>query len=568
MQWIQRYSFYQKIQAVLILFLLVPLLIISALSFYTNRNVVLENIQTNNEAMMKALVNDLSKTANDVLYTMNQISPYQASELFIGLRQLKDMTSFKSHAQYLEYMKLNQNASLVLGRLVNIDAVIFFINASDYPIVGPIDSRQVAELKENPDFQHMAFSEAEQHALHWFQAKSYSTSYSRKQSTYYFAKKTIVDPARKQLLGTVFIGIPQSYFQQLLHAGTGRFRLYNGEEHLIYGSAESREELHHGWLRTEKSIPGTGWRLQYEVPKNEVTGQVAQRFYFLLLIIVLVLFTFLFMSIVLARGLNKPILKLMRITKEYGKGNLAVRYHSQGKDEISVLGQEINNMMDQVNALLHKVDTEQEEKRVIELQALFSQLQPHFLLNTLNSIKCRLALSGDHVHSETIDALMSVLRAHLRVHEPVSLQEECRLNSKYVSIMNMRSSQNIQLEVSLPDALANKMVPRLILQPLVENAIVHGFSRPLDHAVIKISAQETQSGIMIQVVDNGKGVSKEQIHRWRSQGIEESRNGRGIGLFNVERRLQLTYGKDASLKIEPNRPRGLICQLYIPNDKV
>jgi sensor histidine kinase YesM len=231
-----------------------------------------------------------------------------------------------------------------------------------------------------------------------------------------------------------------------------------------------------------------------------------------------------------------------------------------------LLGGSINQMLDNINALIRKVEEEQEEKRTIELYALFSQIRPHFLLNTLNSIKCNLAVEGDQVHSETIDSLMALLRAHLRVHEPIALAEECRLLGQYVSIMRMRNRLNVELNIELPERRQSILVPRLLLQPLVENSIIHGFSRSTRSPRIDVTVEESAGLVRIRIADNGRGIGAEQaaeLNRILS-GEGQQTGERGVGLYNVMRRTKLTFGATAEFVVGPGEPEGFVACLIIP----
>lgn len=572
MKWIYRGSFYRRIQAALLLFLVIPLLCISGFSYIANRQANETNVRTGMRGIIGILANDISKTANDVMFTANQFTQSKNNGILDNLRKLEHLQSFDNFQHYQAYTFLNDSAALHIGKLSLVHVSAFYINQENYPIIGSIKREEIARLQTDERFRHMTETEAASGIAQWFRADKadgYAGVFG--EPYYYFSKKSIYDPLRHEVLGTLFIGIPESYFSQLFEqSGGGIISLYNEDSQLIAGVEESPPRFDavvaKDWIRETVDVPGTPWKLTYDLPKNMISGELTQRYSYLLMAVLIVMFVFLFMSIVFAKGLNRPIRKLMGIVKQYGEGNTLIRYAVNGQDEISVLGRSINNMLDNINSLIKKVETEQEEKRTIELYALYSQIQPHFLFNTLNSIKCNLALEGDRLHSQTIDSLMSLLRAHLRVNEPLPLEDECKLLAQYVSIMRMRNRLDIGFTVDLPEQFREIKVPRLLLQPLVENSIVHGMKRVITNPQICIKVHESEEGITIHVMDNGKGIGEEEAAALNEQlnSKTEVQGDKGVGLFNVMRRLKLSYGQHARFAVGPNVPEGFVCTLVIP----
>ncbi|MNJ52006.1 putative sensor-like histidine kinase [compost metagenome] len=170
------------------------------------------------------------------------------------------------------------------------------------------------------------------------------------------------------------------------------------------------------------------------------------------------------------------------------------------------------------------------------------------------------------MHSQTIDSLMSLLRAHLRVNEPLALEDECKLLAQYVSIMRMRNRLDIGFTVDLPEQFRSIKVPRLLLQPLVENSIVHGMKRNIPDPQICVKVRESEEGIIIHVTDNGKGIDEEDAKELNEQlnNKTEVQEDKGVGLFNVLRRLKLSFGEQARFTVAPNMPDGFVCTLVIP----
>ncbi len=575
MRWLYRISFYRQIQLALLLFLTIPLLLISVMSYVTNKQANEENVRSNMRGIIGTLANDISKTANDVIYTVNQYSASQLNHTHSELRQLKAIAGFETFADYQSYTSLAEDMSIYVGKLSLLNVNVLYINQAYYPLIGSANAEEITLLRKDPRFEHLSNSEAATGIVQWFRAEQEGSYEDIFHSTYYlFLKKSVYDPIRRDVLGTLFVGIPHSYFESLFrNAGQGIFSLYEQDGSLLAGVVGSpsslTEEMDSDRRREAVAVPGTSWTLAYDLDTTAVIGDITQRFWYTLMAVCIVMFVFLFISSVIAKGLNRPIHKLMRVASQFGEGNSSIRYHVTGQNEISLLGKSINDMLDNIHALITKLETEQEEKRTIELYALFSQIQPHFLFNTLNSIKCNLAIEGDQVHSETIDSLMALLRAHLKVHEPLALADECKLLSQYVSIIRMRNRLNIKLDISLPEHYRNVMVPRLLLQPLVENSIIHGFTRITAEPLIEVTVVEAVRGVEIRISDNGRGAAPEQVANlnYRLENEVEQIGDSGIGLYNVKRRLKLTFGGTAGIHVESSEGIGFVSKLYIPLDR-
>ncbi|MEI0737223.1 histidine kinase [Paenibacillus sp. JTLBN-2024] len=273
-------------------------------------------------------------------------------------------------------------------------------------------------------------------------------------------------------------------------------------------------------------------------------------------------------SMFIAKRLHRPIQKLQRVVRQFGMGNLDARLEVKGRDDIAELSRTLNTMLDQLQGLIHDIEQEQEQKRVMELEALFMQIRPHFLINTLNSVKCSLILQQDHLHSGIIDSLMSLLRAYMKFNEPATLQEECELMRHYVDIMKIRNDIPVQLTIELEPGLASWTMPKLMLQPLIENAIVHGL---MDHpdACIRIRAQRKQGFVTIEIEDNGDGIEEERLlmvnDRLQIPDSGPDTPYDRVGLINVAQRLRLSFGSEAGIALVPNKRRGITAVLRIPD---
>ncbi|RAV04742.1 sensor histidine kinase [Paenibacillus sp. YN15] len=359
------------------------------------------------------------------------------------------------------------------------------------------------------------------------------------------------------------LGIPHEYFQHIFSKGAaGRFVLYSPEGQVIYEYAPKGVSLESQRTReVQNVISSAGWKLIYTFSTKEMTAEISGVFSFYTFLLSVFILSFLVMSVFIARTLHMPLNKLRKTAEQFGSGNREIRFPVKGQDEVAVLGRAFNRMLGRIDVLIAEVKQEQKQKRIIELDALFSQIRPHFLLNTLNSIKCNQAAEGQTVKSRQIDALMSMLRACMRVNERWSLKQECKLLEDYVEIMKMRNDISLELHICLDEQAEKLEVPRLLLQPLVENAIVHGFSEPSDAASVWVIAAQDSGRCRIEIKDNGAGMSDESRLELRRQLLEfralPNAASQRIGLLNVYNRLRLTYGSGVDMDVCSNEYNGV-----------
>jgi sensor histidine kinase YesM len=390
------------------------------------------------------------------------------------------------------------------------------------------------------------------------------------EGTYYIAR-VIGGGTKLPYTSVLLIGIKTSYFEQLLgRVEFGSPALFDGGGTRLAGGpdvAQQPENTPDSKRRLEAVLDKTDWTLVYETSEESLTGQISRAFYTGIGLVLIFTLLFSVISLFFAKRLHSPIRKLQRVARQFTMGNRDMRLDIVGKDDIAELGASFNLMLDEIEVLIANIEQEQEQKRVIELEALFMQIRPHFLINTLNSIKCSLILNNDQLHSGVIDSLMGLLRAYLKVSEPSTLEEEGRLLGYYADIMNVRNEMELQLECTLAPELEKFAVPKLVLQPLVENAIVHGLVDREDPRIALTASQE-QGTVTIVIEDNGWGMEKEELLALNRQlndpESDEYAAYQRVGLRNVIQRLRLTFGPDAAMKLCANDQGGISAVLSIP----
>ncbi len=301
------------------------------------------------------------------------------------------------------------------------------------------------------------------------------------------------------------------------------------------------------------------WRIVGVFPKNVTLNIILEIIRYFILYAALILLFAVFLSSVLTRSLTKPISMLKNLMKDAEEGKLDVRFESPYDDEIHRLGMSFNTMIDSINNLLELVYVEQKEKREAELRAFQAQIKPHFLYNTLDTINWMAIEYDAEDIVEVVDSLTNLFRISLsKGNEWISLENEVKHVTSYLTIQMVRYEDQFDYRLAEDSSLMQYRVIKLIIQPLVENAIYHGIKGIDRHGVIDIRIYEGEEAIYIEVEDNGMGMDAAKTEHFnqifRGEAVRSA--DYGIGLFNVNERIKLNFGNAYGLSIESSQDKG------------
>lgn len=325
------------------------------------------------------------------------------------------------------------------------------------------------------------------------------------------------------------------------------------------------------YVYAEQGVHANHWKLVSLIP---VSSAISKHKQILLISFGLqALFFTLFCTLLLflISTLMKPMRDLSRFITQIGRGQLDIRSGIRGNNEAGLLGRTIDQMLDRIESMIDQITVEQSKKRKAELEMLQAQINPHFMFNLLNSIRMNILTKGDQENAELISSLSSLLRMSINRHnEYIWLREEIETVRHYMRLMNFRHANQVRLEVSCEEDCQEALVPRFMLQPLVENAIIHGFEQFAGE--LFIHAVRSGENLLITVRDNGIGMAEDMLERLRSHiehpqdGARESgkRGFSGIGVQNVFGRLRLVYGDRVQLDILSEPDVGTEIRIGIP----
>lgn len=269
--------------------------------------------------------------------------------------------------------------------------------------------------------------------------------------------------------------------------------------------------------------------------------------------VTIVLFTlfYLFSSYFL-RDIIEPIHNTVEGMKAVEEGNLEVQVEPKGQAELRTMIHSFNRMTRRLNRLIEENKEQTLKKHEAEIRALQSQINPHFLVNALNSIRFIAQISKFDSIARMAESLIKILSCSFRSNaEFYTLKEELEVLDGFIYLMKIRYSDGFDISYEVEDACKDCLLPRLILQPVVENSIVHGFSGYMEEiGQIKLSVREDKGFLIIEVWDNGIGMEEEEMKGILNQYGRDNRESSSIGLMNVNTRLSLNYGKDGGFIME------------------
>lgn len=340
--------------------------------------------------------------------------------------------------------------------------------------------------------------------------------------------------------------------------------LYHPEEKALMDEMKASEllelakemdgSLSRNRIVTKKEIPELQWTLVGISSMEKMDDLKRQMMGMIVWINLLLIVVGIFISWAVSRRLTKPIFELQKAMQDVDKNWGHIQISSRSSTELKALTEEYNALLDRIKKLTEDIAEKENTKRIFELKALQSQINPHFLYNTLDTILWLAEFGENEKVVEVSKALGEMLRLSLNINQDmVSLTQEIAHTKNYLKIQQQRYLDKIEYQISGDKNLQNVEVPKLILQPIVENSIYHGIRPKKGKGLIEISYYREKEDLILQVKDNGLGYHSEK----KEEHLIKTRLG-GIGLKNVDQRIKILYGEDYGLTIGNHEEGGTI----------
>lgn len=318
-------------------------------------------------------------------------------------------------------------------------------------------------------------------------------------------------------------------------------------------------------LITVKTVSYTGWKIVSVTPKRSLSMGLTETRLFFAMLMFLTMLMIIVINQLVSSSIAKPLQRLNESVKDWEAGNMNPKIYVGGFLEAEHLGKTLRSTVTQIRQLMDDILVEQEEKRKSELDALQSQINPHFLYNTLDSIVWM--IEGERYDDAVfmVTQLASLFRVSLsRGKTIIRVSDEVRHAENYMNIQKIRYKNAFAVEFQIEEEIRQCCTVKLVIQPLLENAIYYGVEGMDGDGEILVRGYRQGEDLYLEVKDNGIGMPKEVVDQLLTENNHAPKKGSGVGLINVHNRLRLRFGNAYGLEIESIPDEGTTVRIHLP----
>ncbi|MEK4823364.1 histidine kinase [Niallia sp. FSL W8-0951] len=585
-------SFRYKVLLISIISLVIPAVISLLIYNYMTKNTVKEQALSNANRELNITSEYIEKLFSDMLYVANfvQLDPKMNTVLKGLAKSAADKDGYDQYLLENEINRTIENITLV-GEKSYVTILLkngkYFTNYN----IAEFDPRDLFKEKWYEDIE-----EAVGYESTWIESQPTIFELEKKNNPYQISIVRTLRDEGIQIYGYVVVTIMENKLSEVFNKTdgyndvmmlnpSGKILSHSDDEKIgsvfTYRSklfnrdgSEVLKMKDNEYIVTERSLSFSNWRLVSFIPYEQSINKINGIFQKVFLIQVLSFMLFLLLLTYSMKTITKPLEYLAELADKVQAGNLIVRSKIKGKDEIGRLSKSINLMLDHINTKIEEITETEARKRKAEFAMLQAQINPHFLFNVLNSIRMKVMIRGDKESANMITSLTKLLRITIdKNKEIITFLEEIEILVDFVHIMNRRQNRKVSLEMDVdPDAYSFE-IPRFILQPIIENSIIHGFNQ--SDGLILIHAAIVNEMLIITIEDNGIGMNKEDLEQLKKktfqavslenpQRKQQVKGFSSLGLANVYERLSITFGPAFNMDILSELGNGTIVILKIP----
>lgn len=310
----------------------------------------------------------------------------------------------------------------------------------------------------------------------------------------------------------------------------------------------------------------TGWKVVGVVPESTQIMSMNQFRYYIVITIIILLMMLLVVNRFISKRISKPIRELDESVKAYEAGGKKDIYVG-GSSEIRHLGYSVQKSYEQIEELMDEIIKQQTQRRKSELAALQSQINPHFLYNTLESITWMVEANRNADAVLMISELAKLLRISLSKGKTIiRIADEIQHSKSYMSIQMVRYKERFGIKFHIDEEINDYCIVKLVIQPILENAIYYGVGDmdADEGGMITVTGRKIEEDIYISIEDNGMGMREEVVENILTDNSKVPKHGSGVGVINVHNRIQLMFGEEYGLKVESEADEGTKVTIHIP----
>ncbi|WP_020620567.1 sensor histidine kinase [Paenibacillus daejeonensis] len=568
-------SIKNKIFATIIIIVGILITVIAYVSNSFSQKAIIDKAM-NNSLRELVLINNNIET---LITYVEDYSKMLATDFRLQEVLYNDMAMEKSEGG-LESLMMSKRISEIISNFVEPNTIVkaasVLSSRMQWADVGYGDNQYATQLF-GP--QPTAMELANNNQTIWTGLVPFRFRYDTTESNVFAVSKAVVHKELGQTIGMVALYIKESViaaiYENSLNYQGGEFYVLDDTNRII--SSRNKSLLYQNFTKmTSISLPnpdegelgfilGKGqnkllvstqrfeplsWTIISVIPLEVITAENKEINRFIIRTGILCLIVALGISFFLSRSITKPLLILASTMRKIRNGQMNVRSAYKSTDEIGHLSDGFNSLMDRIEALVAKIAEEERTKGEIEFKLLQSQVKPHFLYNTVETIISLIKLNMKTEAIAVAKYMADFYNISLsRGNDVISIREEIKLTESYLEIQKLRYVEYMDYSMTIDEEIMRYATPKLMLQPLVENAIYHGLKWKKEKGFLQIVGYLQNNQIIIEVLDNGVGMNSQQIEQLLEPTVEDKKNA-SFGARSVNRRIKMLYGDLYGLEVE------------------
>ncbi|MCB5955435.1 cache domain-containing sensor histidine kinase [Enterococcus sp. CWB-B31] len=564
----KEYELFTKLLIIIIVALCAQAIVISTFIYYRSKNVYIELFNKSNAVVLKKIQSDFETLNDNIENTLSLIEDSSAVEGYFTINS--KYTSVDRLGQLLAIQKMNQSFSEIYPK-INYDVVIFGENGRTF-----IGNDMITSISSPEFFKSDLIKQFREHAAdtQMLFSENGLTTRDKDEPSILFIKKltdtfnrtfgyAVVSISSRQL-AEIFNSMINSEISEITFVTNENQIIASNESGLIGKQSEYLELLSnnetrqiHGKQTTQLSLYRQNVALISQVNLHSLANQMDVIIPTILYNIVTIILIGPLVFTYLNRN-TKSIYTLIHSLKNINSGSLETKMPVQGTYEVQVLGSTINQLLGELNSYFTNSIQNEKKKRFLEIQAMQTQIQPHFIYNTLTTIKFLIWQQENEKAILGIDSFIDLLRSTIgNKEEMIPVREELKSVKNYIDILTLRYGDTISTKVMVPDELLDLMMPNMIIQPIIENAYIHAFSSK-EQGFITIYGKMNESFLIFEIIDTGNGFDVSQLKK------EKKDHFSGLGMKNVNERIHLMYGSTYGMTIQSIIGVGTTVTIKLP----